>query len=189
MHEKPLRTIVVVQWQGNKKTKRDGSKARRKETKDGKISNKGIGIWLILMAIMQFCLGILGIANIKECDKRGRFMLKTRVFEKATHYLGSENANIHQFWKRNFLKTQNQTFAFLSFCPKMRIFVQKMWGQTGPTYCTLEVKVGANKLTSKLIEYEETWEEKPKAIGVWEKKFKWDGESKGENCEEISCFE
>jgi hypothetical protein len=49
------------------------------------------------MAIMQFCLGILGIANIKECVKRGRFMLKTSVLEKATHYLGSENANIHQF--------------------------------------------------------------------------------------------
>jgi hypothetical protein len=44
MHEKPLRTTVVVQWQGNKKAKRDGSKARRKETKDGKISSKGIGI-------------------------------------------------------------------------------------------------------------------------------------------------
>jgi hypothetical protein len=41
MHEKPLRTIVVVQWQGNKKAKRDGSKAKRKETKEGKMSSKG----------------------------------------------------------------------------------------------------------------------------------------------------
>jgi hypothetical protein len=32
MHEKPLRTTVVVKWQGNKKAKRDGSKARRKES-------------------------------------------------------------------------------------------------------------------------------------------------------------
>jgi hypothetical protein len=39
MHEKPLRTTVVVQWQGNKKAKRDGSKATRKETKEGKISS------------------------------------------------------------------------------------------------------------------------------------------------------
>jgi hypothetical protein len=44
MHEKPLSTTVVVQWQGNKKAKSDGSKARRKETKEGKISSKGIGI-------------------------------------------------------------------------------------------------------------------------------------------------
>jgi hypothetical protein len=50
-----------------------------------------------LMVIMQFCLGILGIANIKECDERGRFMLKTSVFEKATHHLRFENAHIHQF--------------------------------------------------------------------------------------------
>ena len=77
---------MVVQWQGNKKAKSDGNKARRKETKEGKISSKGIDIWLILMVIMQFCLGILGIANIKECDKRGRFMLKTNVFEKVTHH-------------------------------------------------------------------------------------------------------
>jgi hypothetical protein len=40
MHEKPLRTTVVVQWQRNNKAKRDGSKARRKETKDDKISSK-----------------------------------------------------------------------------------------------------------------------------------------------------
>ena len=95
MNEKPLRTTLVVQWQGNKKAKRDGSKARRKETKDGKISSKGIGIWLILMVIMQFCLGILGIANIKEYDKKVRFMFKNSIFEKATHHLRSENTHIH----------------------------------------------------------------------------------------------
>ena len=81
MHEKPLWTIVAVQWQENKKAKRDGS--------------KGIGIWLILMVIMQFCLGILGIANIKEYDKKVRFMFKNSIFEKATHQLRSENTHIH----------------------------------------------------------------------------------------------
>ena len=132
---------MVVQWQGNKKAKRDGRKARRKETKDGKISSKGIGIWLILMVIMQFCLGILGIANIKECDKRGRFMFKNSVFEKAIHHLRSENAHIHQFWKRNFLKTQNQTFVFLSFYPKTCIFVPKTWGQTSPKSLTTKPQI------------------------------------------------
>ena len=82
--------------------------------------------------------------------KRGRFMLKTSVFEKATHHLRFENAHIHQFGKRNFLKTQNQTFAFMSFCPKTRIFVPKMWGQTGALFNNILKRVF---LSISLVDY------------------------------------